>query len=103
MKVEPLRIKKDMRVSELVEAFLFSAFNARRIGEAGRLWRRMIEEDAFIFLTIAGAMVPAGMRKVIAEILRLKFADSLVITGANLVHEICETLGYSHEIGSENV
>uniref|UniRef100_A0A7J2TIH3 Deoxyhypusine synthase n=1 Tax=Archaeoglobus fulgidus TaxID=2234 RepID=A0A7J2TIH3_ARCFL len=103
MRVEAIRTKKDMKVSELLEAFSSSAFNARRLGEAGKLWKKMLEEDAFIFLTVAGAMVPAGMRRIFKDLISLGFVNSIVLTGANFVHEICEALGFFHEIGSEKV
>ncbi|MCS7119415.1 MAG: deoxyhypusine synthase [Archaeoglobaceae archaeon] len=101
MKIESLRIRKEMKVFDLVEAFTLSAFNARRLGDSAKLWKRMIEDDAFIFFTFAGAMIPAGMREIISGTIELGFAHSIVTTGANIVHEICESLGYSHEIGSE--
>lgn len=100
MKIEPLKIEKGIKVSEIVEKFSFTAFNARRLGESGRIWKEMTKEDAFIFLTLAGAMIPAGMRDIIKGLLENRFAHTLVITGANLVHEICEALGYSHSSGS---
>lgn len=103
MKVEPVKARKGMKVSELLEAFSLSAFNARRLGEAGKLWRKMLEDDAFIFLTLAGAMVPAGMRKILEIVLSNGFVNSIILTGANIVHELCEALGFSHEIGSEKV
>lgn len=100
MKIEPLKIEKGIKVSEIVEKFSFTAFNARRLGEAGKIWKEMVKEDAFIFLTLAGAMIPAGMRDIIKGLLENRLAHSLVITGANLVHEICEALGYAHSSGS---
>lgn len=99
MEVRPIKIKKGMKVAEIVESFSFSAFNARRLGESAKLWRKMIEENAFVFLTLAGAMIPAGMREILKELLKKEFVNSIVLTGANLVHEICESLGFRHEIG----
>lgn len=103
MEVKPIRVRKGMSVSELIESFSFSAFNARRLAESAKLWREMIENDTFVFLTLAGAMIPAGMREIVRELLEREFANSLVLTGANLVHEICEALGFKHEIGDERV
>ncbi|MEM0088315.1 MAG: deoxyhypusine synthase [Archaeoglobaceae archaeon] len=102
MEVRPIKIKEGMKISELIESFSFSAFNARRLGESAKLWRRMIEEKAFIFLTLAGAMIPAGMREIVKDLLEKEFVNSLVLTGANLVHEICEALGFKHELGDAN-
>ncbi|MEM1671908.1 MAG: deoxyhypusine synthase [Archaeoglobaceae archaeon] len=100
MKIEHLKVEKGIKASELVEKLSCTAFNARRLGEAGKIWKEMVKEDAFIFLTLAGAMIPAGMRNIIKDILENKFAHSLVLTGANIVHEVCEALGYAHTSGS---
>lgn len=103
MEVKPIKVKKEMKVSELIESFSFSAFNARRLAESAKLWKEMIEREAFIFLTLAGAMIPAGMREIVKDLLENDFVNSLVLTGANLVHEICEALGFKHELGDTRV
>lgn len=103
MKVEPIKVRRGIKVSEIMESFSFSAFNARRLAESAKLWKKMVEERAFVFLTLAGAMIPAGMREVVKDLLENELVNSLVLTGANLVHEICEALGFKHEIGDTNV
>ncbi|MEM1579331.1 MAG: deoxyhypusine synthase [Archaeoglobaceae archaeon] len=103
MEVKPVKIEKGMRVSELLEEFFFSAFNARRLSKAGKLWKEMISEKAFVILTIAGAMIPAGMREILKGMLERDFVHALVLTGANFVHEVCEALGYKHSIADEKI
>lgn len=100
MKIEPLNVERGIKVSELVEQFSLTAFNARRLGTAGKIWKEMVKERAFVFLTLAGAMIPAGLRKIVNGLIEREFVHSLVLTGANLVHEVCEALGYSHISGS---
>jgi deoxyhypusine synthase len=101
MKIEPIKVGKGITVTELIDQFCYSAFNARRLGQAGKIWKEMVKENAFIFLTIAGAMIPAGLREVVRGIIENGFANSIVLTGANLVHEVCESLGFHHISGSE--
>ncbi len=103
MNVESPEINPSISASELVEMMSRTAFNARRLGEAAEICREMIESDTFVFLTLAGAMIPAGMRKIVMGILKNGFVNCLVTTGANIVHEIAEALGYPHEIGSPYV
>ena len=103
MKVKSPEIRQGIRASELVEMFSSTAFNARRLGEAAKICKEMIENDSFVFLTLAGAMIPAGMRKIVADMIERGFVHSLITTGANIVHEISESLGLSHEIGSPYV
>jgi len=58
-----------------------------------------MDEEAVIFLGLAGAMVPAGMRKIIADLIRNHCIDVLVSTGANLFHDFFEAIGYHHYVG----
>ena len=48
-------------------------------------------------------MVPAGMRKVVVDLIRTRCIDVLVSTGANLYHDLYEGRGGFHFIGHENV
>ncbi len=99
--IREIEIKKGTKISELIKQLSSSAFNARRLGEACEIYREMIENDSFIFFTLAGAMIPAGMRGIVNGILRDDFASVLVTTGANITHEIAEALGFRHIMGNE--
>jgi len=100
MKVRSPEIRRGIRVSELVEMFELTAFNARRLSEAAKICDEMIKNDTFVFLTLAGAMIPAGMRGIVSGMIENGFVDCVVTTGANIVHEISESIGCGHEIGS---
>ncbi|AAB89061.1 deoxyhypusine synthase [Archaeoglobus fulgidus] len=100
MRVTSPEIQRGIKVSELLDMFGSTAFNARRLGEAAKICEEMVKSDSFVFLTLAGAMIPAGMRKIVAGMMQNGFISSLVTTGANIVHEIVESLGIGHEIGS---
>ncbi|MET1124916.1 MAG: deoxyhypusine synthase [Archaeoglobaceae archaeon] len=102
MRVVSPEIKKGMKVAELIDQFAFTAFNARRLAEAAKICAEMVRSGATIFLTLAGAMIPAGMRNVVKGFVE-NFASVVVTTGANVVHEIAEALGYSHEMTSPYV
>jgi deoxyhypusine synthase len=60
----------------------------------------MLEGEATIFLGLAGAMVPAGMRQVMVYLIENRLIDCLVSTGANLFHDLHESLGRFHWQGS---
>jgi deoxyhypusine synthase len=88
-------------VGELVEAMRHTGFQGRKLGEAVDAWVRMLrEEDLTIFLGLSGAMVPAGMRRIIAFLIRERLIDCLVSTGANLFHDCHEALGGHHYQGA---
>ena len=54
-----------------------------------------------IFLGLSGAMIPGGMRKVIHDMVEMNLVDVIVSTGANLFHDIFESFGFRHYIGSK--
>jgi deoxyhypusine synthase len=56
----------------------------------------MLGDEVTIFLGLAGAMVPAGMRRVLTYLIENRLVDCLVSTGANLYHDVYETLGSPH-------
>jgi deoxyhypusine synthase len=60
----------------------------------------MLQENAVVMLGLAGALVPAGMRRLVAYLLKNRYIDVLVSNGANLFHDLHETLGRHHYQGS---
>jgi deoxyhypusine synthase len=74
---------------------------AGKIGEAAELVAEMFADpDYTVFLTIAGALVPAGMRKIIRDLVDKEYVNVIVSTGANMVHDMVEALGFRHDIGT---
>jgi len=63
----------------------------------------MLKSNTTVFFGLAGAMVPAGMREVVVYLLKNRFIDCLVSTGANLFHDMHETLGRYHWQGSHHM
>jgi len=90
-------------IQEAVEAMGETAFQGKNLSMALEIWIKMIENDATIFLGLAGAMVPAGMKGIVSYLIQNRFIDCLVSTGANLFHDSHEALGYHHYQGSPNV
>ncbi len=100
--IKHAKIGRDMTVSELVEAFSGCAFGAGRLSEAVDIYREMVkDQECTKFFGLAGAMVPAGMRQVVSGMIRDGEIDVLVSTGANLVHDIIESLGLHHYKGTD--
>ena len=100
--IKHIKVKKDMKVSELVDNMSNVGFGARKISEASRILKEMVDDkECKIFLGIAGAMVPGGMKEIIMQM--LDFSSVFVTTGANLTHDLMESLGEQHYIGEENV
>jgi len=98
--IKPIKIKKNMKVSELVEGMGEMGFGAGKIAEASRIMRKMFDDkECKVFLGIAGAMVPAGMKNIILDL--LDKTSVFVTTGANLTHDLIESLGEKHYLGEE--
>jgi deoxyhypusine synthase len=97
----PLGVAPDKKISELSEEMLGTGFQGRKLAEVAEVWCSMLRRrNAVIWMGLAGAMVPAGMRKTISYLIRRRMIDALVSTGANLYHDCFEALGYRHYIGS---
>lgn len=92
---------KDRPVSELMDGMLRTGFQGRKLAESVQAWHNMLKEkNTTVFMGLSGAMVPAGMRRVISHMIRERMIDCLVSTGANLFHDCHEALGRKHYVGS---
>lgn len=106
--MKPLRNVKHMSlhpkttVDKLVKEMQGAGvLGAGKVGKAAELVAEMFSDpDYTVFLSVAGAMVPAGLRKVIADLVDREFVNVVVSTGANVVHDMVEALGFRHRIGS---
>jgi len=95
--VKPIKLKKYMKVSELVAQMEKAGFNARKIGLASKIIKKMFKDkECKVFLGLSGALVPAGMKQIIIDLIKAKKIDVLVSTGANLTHDLIESLGDKH-------
>lgn len=101
-RIEHIEVRGDMTVDELVREFGKSGvFSAGRVAEATDIFYEMISrKDVTTYLGLAGALVPGGMRQVIADLVRDRMIEVLVTTGANMVHDMIEAFGGAHYRGS---
>ena len=101
---EHVDVSNDDGLHALITSFSRASFQARNLSRCVDVYRQMLSDDeAVIFLGLAGALVPAGMRKIIADLIRHHFVDVLVSTGANLFHDFFEAIGYRHYVGDPPV
>jgi deoxyhypusine synthase len=92
---------KDRSISELMDGMLRTGFQGRKLAESVQAWYNMLKEKQMtVFMGLSGAMVPAGMRRIISFMVRERMIDCLVSTGANLFHDTHEALGKKHYVGS---
>ncbi|GAB7009299.1 deoxyhypusine synthase [Halorubrum trueperi] len=94
------RATPGMTVGELVDGYGEAGIGAAAVNEAGDVLAEMFaNDDCTVFLSLAGAMVPAGMRRIVSELIRDGYVDALVTTGANLTHDSIEAIGGKHHHG----
>ena len=98
--VDPFRIEPGSSVSDVLERMGRISFQGRNLSLAFHVWLNMLQDEVTIFFGLAGAMVPAGMRRIVLYLIENRLIDCIVSTGANLFHDVHETLGRYHYMGS---
>ena len=91
-----------MTVGELADEYGSAGVGAATLHEAVDVYAEMLgDDDVTNFFGLAGAMVPTGMRRIVADLIRDGHIDALVTTGANLTHDAIEAIGGKHHHGEE--
>ncbi|MDQ1279774.1 MAG: Deoxyhypusine synthase [Thermoproteota archaeon] len=100
--VEQMRIHRDMSVGQLVaEMNKCGVLGAGRLARATDIMREMFrDKDYTIFLALAGPMIPGGLRSVIGTLIDEGYVHAIVTSGANIVHDVIEGLGFKGVKGS---
>ena len=92
----PLEIDGKKNVAALLEKMQGISFQGRSLATAYQVWRKMLGDRVMIMMGMSGAMVPAGMRRLVVYLIKNRLIDCLVSTGANFFHDMHETLGRYH-------
>lgn len=94
--VQPIGVNGKQEISALLQDMGETAFQGKNLSLAFQIWIEMLKEETTIFLGLAGALIPAGMRQIFVYLIQERFIDCLVSTGANLFHDLHESLGKRH-------
>ena len=100
---QPLQIDRDRSVPGLLDKMEHISFQGRNLAIAHQVWLQMLQENAVVMMGLGGALVPAGMRRLVAYLIKNRCIDVLVATGANIFHDLHETLGRYHYAGDPKV
>ncbi len=92
----PIQVDRDRSVAGLLEKMEGTGLGARQLAEAHRIWLDMLGDNTTVFVSGSGALIPAGMRRLLAYIIKNRFVDVLVLSGSILFHDLHETLGRHH-------
>ena len=92
--VHPVGITGKESPGEIIER-MFPAYVGRQERTAFDLMRRSSQDDTCTFLTMSGAMTPAGLHQsCIIPLLERGLIDCITTTGANLYHDAHRVIGH---------
>ncbi len=94
--IRPVQVDRDRSVAGLLEKMEGAGFGARQLAEAHRIWLDMLGDNTTIVVAASGALIPAGMRRLLAYVIKNRFVDVMVCSGGMLFHDLHETLGRQH-------
>jgi deoxyhypusine synthase len=98
--IEPFTVEAGLTAEAVLARMERISFQGRNLATAHRIWHKMLEDDVTIFLGMAGALSAGGLRLVVAYLIANRYVDCLVSPGANLDHDLHETRGHRHYVGS---
>src|SRR5919204_1055606 len=98
--VEPFVVETGSSADRILARMERISFQGRNLATAHRVWLKMLQDDVTIFLGMAGALSAGGLRLIVAHLITHRYVDVLVSTGANLYHDLHETRGQRHYVGS---
>jgi len=92
--VRPRRITGKERPAQIIEG-AFPAYVGRQERTAYQLMRKCVADGAAVFLTLSGAMTPAGLHQsCLIPLLERGIIDCITTTGANLYHDAHRVIGH---------
>jgi deoxyhypusine synthase len=94
--IRPVNVDRDRSVAGLLEKMEGAGLGGRQLAEAHRIWLDMLGDNTTIVVACSGALIPAGMRRLLAYVIKNRFVDVLVCSGPMLFHDLHETLGRQH-------
>lgn len=93
-----MKINSQMKISDLInEMGKSKVLGAGRTYKATKLLAEMFQDPEMkIFLSIAGPLVPAGMRDILSSLIKEEQVELIITSGANLTHDLLEAFGGHH-------
>ena len=105
-KITPFDPLEGKTTNDVITQLSGCSFQGRNLSHALDVWELMCrDKECFRVLSLAGAMVPAGMGLLIIRLIEKKLVHSIVCTGATMAHDMCNTVAQgdqAHYIGDES-
>ena len=102
-KVKDIKLKKGMRVAELVEAMgKMGGFSGQHMAEGVDALRSMLgDKESYNFLSFPADLVSTGLRGVLASM--VKHFDAIITTCGTFDHDIARAEGGIYNVGTFEV
>lgn len=103
--IKQLDLDETKTILDLVEGFRNTSIQARNIGKCYEVYESMLtdKERPTIILGLSGALVAAGLRKVIRDMIHYGIVDVVVSTGAIMYQDLYQARGFKHYVGSPDM
>src|SRR5919197_3320951 len=98
--IEPFTVDTGLTADQILARMERISFQGRNLATAYHVWQKMLQDEVTIFFGMAGALSAGGLRLIVAHLIFNRYVDCLVSTGANLYHDLHETRGQRHYVGS---
>lgn len=97
-KVKAIDFDKIKTVKDLVEAYKDSSVQSRALANCAAVYENALKDPSrpTIVLGLAGPLIAAGLRKVIADMIKYGIVDVIVSTGAIPYQDFYQSRGYAH-------
>jgi len=102
--VSHIKVKRRMPLSKIADQMeAVKVLGAGRFGKAASILAEMFQDKNYMnFISLAGPLVPGGLRTVIRDLVNEGHIHGIVTTGSNVTHDMLEALGHRHVVGSES-
>ncbi len=97
-KVKQIDFDDIVTVKDLVEAYKDSSIQSRALATCAIAYEKALKDKSrpTVILGLAGPLVAAGLRKVIADMIKFGIVDAIVTIGAIPYQDFYQARGYNH-------
>jgi len=97
-KVKQIDFDNIVTVKDLVEAYKDSSIQSRALATCAIVYEKALKDKSrpTVILGLAGPLVAAGLRKVIADMIKFGMVDAIVTIGAIPYQDFYQARGYNH-------
>jgi deoxyhypusine synthase len=102
--VEMIDLSRVDTVADLVDQFKTASIQARAFGKCASVYENMLTDEArpTVIIGLTGALIAAGLRKVLRDMVQEGIIDVVVSTGAILYQDFYQSQGFKHFVGDVN-